>query len=35
MKNYELIAELSKYPAGEEISFEAICTTEQVDSRRY
>ncbi len=33
MKNYELIAELSKMPAGAEVSFEAVCTANQVDVR--
>ena len=33
MKNYELIAELSKLPAGAEVSFEAVCTMDQVDVR--
>lgn len=31
MKNYELIAELSKYPAGAEVSFECICNSKEVD----
>ena len=31
MKNYELITELSKYPAGEEVSFECICDKNEVD----
>lgn len=31
MKNYELIAELSKYPAGAEVSFECICDSNEVD----
>lgn len=31
MKNYELIAELSKYPAGAEVSFECICDKNEVD----
>ena len=30
MKNYELIAELSKFPAGAEVSFEATCEADQV-----
>lgn len=31
MRNYELIAELSKLPAGAEVSFEAVCTADQVE----
>lgn len=31
MKNYELIAELSKYPAGAEVSFECLCDSSEVD----
>lgn len=31
MKNYELIAELSKYPAGLEVSFECLCDSSEVD----
>ena len=31
MKNYELIAELSKLPAGAEVSFEAVCEADQVE----
>lgn len=30
MKNYELIAELSKLPAGAEVSFECVCSADQV-----
>lgn len=33
MKNYELIAELSKYPAGAEVSFECVCDNNEVDVR--
>lgn len=31
MKNYELIAELSKYPAGAEVSFGCLCDSSEVD----
>lgn len=31
MKNYELIAKLSKLPAGAEVSFETVCTADQVE----
>lgn len=31
MKNYEIIAELSKLPAGDEVSFDSICTQKEVD----
>lgn len=31
MKNYELIAELIKYPAGAEIRFECPCDSNEVD----
>ena len=31
MKNYELIAELSKYPAGLEVSFDCICEPSEVE----
>lgn len=31
MKNYELIAELIKLPAGDEVSFDSICTQKEVD----
>ena len=31
MKNYELIAEVSKYAAGAEVSFECICDKNEVD----
>lgn len=31
MKNYELIAELSKLPAGAEVSFDCICNQNEVD----
>ena len=31
MRNYELIAELSKYPAGAEVSFECVCDKNEVD----
>lgn len=31
MKNYELIAELSKLPAGAEVSFETFCSADQVE----
>ena len=31
MKNYELIEELSKYPAGAEVSFECLCDSSEVD----
>lgn len=31
MKNYESIAELSKLPAGAEVSFEAVCAADQVE----
>lgn len=31
MKNYELIAELVKLPAGDEVSFDCICNAEEVD----
>lgn len=31
MKNYELIAELIKLPAGDEVSFDCICTQKEVD----
>lgn len=30
MKNYELIAELSKLPAGAEVSFACICDSNEV-----
>ena len=31
MKNYELIAELSKYPAGLEVSFDCLCEPSEVE----
>lgn len=31
MKNYELMEELSKLPAGDEVSFECICLPNEVD----
>ena len=31
MKNYELIAELIKLPAGAEVSFDCICIPKEVD----
>ena len=31
MKNYELIAELLKYPAGCEVTFDCLCETYEVD----
>lgn len=31
MKNYELIAELSKYPAGCEVTFDCLCNSSEVD----
>ena len=31
MKNYELISELSKLPAGAEVRFESICIPNEVD----
>lgn len=31
MKNWELIAELSKLPAGAEVSFDCICVPREVD----
>ena len=31
MKNYELIAELSKYPAGFEVSFDCLCEPSEVE----
>lgn len=31
MRNYELIAELSKLPAGSEVSFECVCVPDEVD----
>ena len=31
MKNYELISELMKLPAGYDVSFECICTQNEVD----
>lgn len=31
MKNYELIAELVKLPAGDEVTFDCICTPKEVD----
>lgn len=32
MKNYELIAELNKYPAGHEIVFNSIIDTDRISS---
>lgn len=31
MKNYELIAELSKHPAGLEVSFDCLCESNEVE----
>lgn len=31
MKNYELIGKLSTLPAGAEVSFECICSADQVE----
>lgn len=31
MKNYELITELSRFPAGADISFDCLCTKDEVD----
>ena len=31
MKNYELISELEKLPAGAEVSFDCICMPSEVD----
>lgn len=31
MKNYELISELEKLPAGAEVSFDCICEPREVD----
>ena len=31
MKNYELIAELSKYPAGCEVTFDCLCNSSEVE----